>query len=231
MKPYRWRTRSASNVYVDSLTGDDQGGDGTMGNPYKTLGKAYRGRSTAPGTIVCRGRFCEDMADGNHYTMIRGDYMGAAVFDGEDTFLIYGFGHTDMIIENCAPATYDLVVHTGSGSLAGVGRALSANHVGLDGTACPPAPAPTAPSGSSSASSKPKTATASPCASPYSTPTACAASTRLGTIARNCLIVSPPTPSHKSCRRRTKKMKRKEVREHETKRHKKNRYRINGNDL
>lgn len=136
MKPYRWRTRSTSNVYVDSLTGDDQWGDGTMGNPYKTLGKAYRGRSTAPGTIVCRGRFCEDMADGNHYTMIRGDYMGAAVFDGEDTFLIYGFGHTDMIIENCAPATYDLVVHTGSGSLAGVGRALSANHVGLDGTAC-----------------------------------------------------------------------------------------------
>ena len=115
MKPYLWRTRNASYVYVDSMTGDDLGGDGTMANPYKTLGKAYRGRSAAPGTIVCRGRFCEDMADGNHSTTIRGDYMGAAVFDGEGAFLIYGFGHSNMIIENCAPATYDLVVHTGSG--------------------------------------------------------------------------------------------------------------------
>lgn len=117
-------------MYVDSMTGDDLNGDGTMGNPYKTLGKAYRGQSVAPDTIVCRGRFCEDMADGNHSTMIRGDYMGAAVFDGEDAFLIYGFGHANMIIENCAEATYDLVVHTGSVSLAGVGRALNNGGVG-----------------------------------------------------------------------------------------------------
>ncbi len=123
MKPYLWRTRNTAYVYVDSMTGDDLGGDGTMANPYKTLGKAYRGRSATPGTIVCRGRFCEDMADGNHSTMIRGDYMGAAVFDGEDAFIIYGFGHANMIIENCAPATYDLVVNTGSWLLAGVGRA------------------------------------------------------------------------------------------------------------
>lgn len=130
MKPYLWRTRNTGYVYVDSMTGDDLGGDGTMENPYKTLGKAYRGRSATPGTIVCRGRFCEDMADGNHSTMIRGDYMGAAVFDGEDAFIIYGFGHANMIIENCAPATYDLVVHTGSGLLAGVGRAVNAGGVG-----------------------------------------------------------------------------------------------------
>ena len=114
MKPYRWRTRNDSYVYVDSLTGDDLTGKGTQASPYKSLGKAYRGRSSAPGTIVCRGRFCEDMADGNHSTMIRGDYMGAATFDGEDTYIIYGFGHVNMMIENCAPATYDLVVHTGS---------------------------------------------------------------------------------------------------------------------
>lgn len=131
MRPYRWRTRYTAYVYVDSMTGDDVRGEGTMTNPYKTLGKAYRGRSSAPRTIVCRGRFCEDMADGNHATMIMGDYMGAAVFDGEETFLIYGFGHTNMIIENCAPATYDLVVHTGSGLLAGVGRASYADGVGL----------------------------------------------------------------------------------------------------
>ena len=36
-----------------------------------------------------------------------------------------------MIIENCAPATYDLVVHTGSGLLAGVGRAYYAGLVGV----------------------------------------------------------------------------------------------------
>ena len=130
MKPYRWRTRNTAYVYVDSMTGDDLTGDGTQDNPYKTLGKAYRGRSIAPGTIVCRGRFCEDMADGNHSTMIRGDYMGAAVFDGEDAFIMYGFGHSNMIIENCAPATYDLVVNTGSGLLAGVGRANNAGSVG-----------------------------------------------------------------------------------------------------
>lgn len=131
MKPYRWRTRNTAYVYVDSMTGDDLTGDGTQDNPYKTLGKAYRGRSIAPGTIVCRGRFCEDMADGNHSTMIRGDYMGAAVFDGEDAFIMYGFGHANMIIENCAPATYDLVVNTGSWLLAGVGRAGNAGGVGL----------------------------------------------------------------------------------------------------
>ena len=130
MKPYCWRTRNATYVYVDSMTGDDLSGDGTQENPYKTLGKAYRGRSTAPATIVCRGRFCEDMADGNHSTMIRGDYMGAAVFDGEDAFIIYGFGHSNMIIENCAAATYDLVVTSGSGLLAGVGRAAYAGGVG-----------------------------------------------------------------------------------------------------
>ena len=131
MKPYRWRTRNTAYVYVDSMTGDDLTGDGTQDNPYKTLGKAYRGRSIAPGTIVCRGRFCEDMADGNHSTMIRGDYMGAAVFDGEDAFIMYGFGHSNMIIENCAPATYDLVVNTGSWLLAGVGRASHAGSVGV----------------------------------------------------------------------------------------------------
>lgn len=70
------------------------------------------------------------MADGNHSTMIRGDYMGAATFDGEDTYIIYGFGHVNMMIENCAPATYDLVVHTGSVLLAGVGRANNAGNVG-----------------------------------------------------------------------------------------------------
>ena len=35
-----------------------------------------------------------------------------------------------MMIENCAPATYDLVVHTGSWLLAGVGRAYNAGGVG-----------------------------------------------------------------------------------------------------
>lgn len=129
---YMWRKRSTSAKYVDSMTGDDLRGDGTMQNPYRTLGKAWRGSSTSrPSSIICRGRFCEDMADGNHSCSISGDYMGAAYFDGEDSYLIYGFGHSDLIIGNCPAATFDLVVHTGSWSLAGVGRAADAYYVGV----------------------------------------------------------------------------------------------------
>ena len=70
-KPYKWRkvpngTEGTVNVYVDSATGSDLWGDGTRANPYQTLGKAYRGTAVKPGRIICRGRFSESMADGNH---------------------------------------------------------------------------------------------------------------------------------------------------------------------
>jgi len=139
-KPYKWRkTPSGTTYYVDSATGSDLWGDGTSANPYQTLGKAWRGTATNPGRIICRGRFCESMADGNHNCIIEGDYYGAAVFDGAESYLIYGFRHNDLIIINTGIGTDDLVVYSGSGLLAGVGTCASlvdqANHVkGVNGS-------------------------------------------------------------------------------------------------
>ncbi|MEY8687858.1 hypothetical protein AB9N12_17665 [Bacteroides sp. AN502(2024)] len=123
MRPYLWRTRNARCVYVDSYAGNDLIGTGTPDNPYQTLGKAYRGHGTAAKEIICRGRFCEDMSDGDHDTRIQGDYMGAATFDGQDTYLIHGFTLNDIIVENCAPATYTAMIRYGAWGYAGVGRA------------------------------------------------------------------------------------------------------------
>lgn len=130
MKPYKWRTRNSGYVYVDSATGSDTFGDGTMNNPYQSLGKAWRGHKTTPGVIVCRGTFCEDMADGYHGITIRGDYYGAATFDGNDEYTMYGFTTPNMIFLNCAPGNYGTNVYSGSPVLAGVGRAYYANGVG-----------------------------------------------------------------------------------------------------
>ena len=124
-KPYKWRKtvsgEGTSTVYVDSATGSDLWGDGTRANPYQTLGKAYRGTAIRPNRIICRGRFCESMADGDHIRYIEGDYYGAAVFDGAGYFLIYGFRHRDLIIINTGIGTDNLVVYKGSGLSAGVG--------------------------------------------------------------------------------------------------------------
>ena len=120
MKPYKWRTIIANAVYVCSMTGSDAQGDGTPNNPYKTLRRAWDAALTKPTTIICRGYFSEDMADGNHARTIRGDYWGAATFDGQDMFLIYGFTHSNMIIKNCAPGSEAFNVHSGSGLFAGV---------------------------------------------------------------------------------------------------------------
>ena len=130
-KPYKWR--KTGGVFVDSATGSDLWGDGTSANPYQSLGKAYRGTATKPGRIICRGRFSESMADGNHGCIIEGDYYGAAVFDGAEYFLIYGFRHNSLIIINTGIGTNDLVVPSGSGLLAGVGVSAFTNLLG-DGT-------------------------------------------------------------------------------------------------
>ena len=132
MKPYKWRTisTSSSHRYVCSMTGSDLKGDGTMANPYKSLRRAYDATTEKPSIITCRGYFSEDMADGNHSCTIRGDYFGAATFDGQDQFLVYGFTHSNFIIKNCAPGSTSFTVWTGSGLYAGAGRAASANRVG-----------------------------------------------------------------------------------------------------
>lgn len=134
-KAIKWRTaptgvEGTATRYVDSAIGSDLFGDGTRANPYQSIGKAYRVTSTKPSKIVCRGRFSEMLADGNHSTEICGDYYGAATFDGAGYYLIYGFTHNKLIIVNTGVGTYDLQVSSGSVALAGVGRAYAAGNVG-----------------------------------------------------------------------------------------------------
>ena len=136
-KAMKWRTgpsgaEGTATRYVDSATGSDYFGDGTRANPYQSIGKAYRVSSTKPNLIVCRGRFSEMLADGNHACEIRGDYYGAATFDGAGYYVLYGFTHNRLIIQNTGVGTYDLAVYTGSEAFAGVGRA---NHYGNVGGA------------------------------------------------------------------------------------------------
>ena len=131
----KWRTaptgtEGTATVYADSRFGSDLFGTGTRANPYQSLGKAYRATSSRPTKIVCRGRFSEMLADGNHTCEISGDYYGAATFDGAGYYLIYGFTHNNFIVVNTGVGTYDLAVHTGSEAFAGVGRAASASNVG-----------------------------------------------------------------------------------------------------
>ena len=131
----KWRTaptgtEGTATVYADSRFGSDLFGTGTRANPYQSLGKAYRATSSRPTKIVCRGRFSEMLADGNHTCEISGDYYGAATFDGAGYYLIYGFTHNNFIVVNTGVGTYDLAVHTGSEAFAGVGRALHAGSVG-----------------------------------------------------------------------------------------------------
>ena len=128
-REYKWRTapsgtEGTTTVYVDSYTGSDTFGTGTRANPYRSLTKAYNAKTTIPATIVCRGSFSEDLT-GNHGCAINGDYFGAAVFDGRDQYMLYGFGHSNLIIKNVAA-----LVSPSSRLLAGVGRANSASTVG-----------------------------------------------------------------------------------------------------
>src|SRR5690554_5480891 len=125
MEAYKWRTTISGAVYVDSMTGADDVGNGSQQNPYKSFRRA--GNASV---IVCRGLFSEDMADGNHSRTIRGDYMGAAIFDGQDQYVIYGFTHINFVIINCPPGGPDLNVNTGSALLAGAGRAYGVSLVG-----------------------------------------------------------------------------------------------------
>lgn len=134
-KAMKWRTgpsgaEGTATRYVDSATGSDYFGDGTRANPYQSIGKAYRVSSTKPNLIVCRGRFSEMLADGNHACEIRGDYYGAATFDGAGYYVLYGFTHNNLIIQNTGVGTYDLAVYSGSVAFAGVGRANIISYVG-----------------------------------------------------------------------------------------------------
>lgn len=129
-----WKTspngiEGTNTVYVDSYVGNDYLNDGTRQMPYRTLTKAWNAQETKPTKIVCRGFFSEQMTTGNHTASIDGDQYGAAIFDGQGKYLMYGFGHSNLIILN-AQTTGDAPVHTGSTALLGVGRAYNASSVG-----------------------------------------------------------------------------------------------------
>jgi len=131
-RPLYWKTQNSSAKYVDSFIGNDVTGDGTQAKPYRTLVKAFQ---SIPGTIVCRGVFSEDMSTGRHAQHICGDYMGAAVFDGQDTYDLCGFSLSNMIVLNTPstpPATaWQGINYNAQGApFAGVGRASVANTVG-----------------------------------------------------------------------------------------------------
>ena len=133
-RSYTWRTASSgtegtTTVFVDSYIGNDEQGLGTRVSPYRTLTKAWTAKQTKPTTIVCRGLFSEQMTNGNHNSKIAGDYYGAAIFDGQDKYLIYGFTIEKMIILNASSDAL-VLVYSGSVAFRGLGRANNAFFVG-----------------------------------------------------------------------------------------------------
>ena len=97
---YIWRTAAGTNKFVCSYTGSDLLGTGTQSNPYKTLTKAfYTGAQNL--NIVCRGIFNDSLNSGNSVNIyISGDYIGAAIWDGQGISILSQYQHTNMIIIN-----------------------------------------------------------------------------------------------------------------------------------
>lgn len=120
MKKYVWKTQKSSYCYVDANTGDDINGDGTMQNPFRSLGRATRG--TTNKDIVCRGVFSEDLADAySNNRGVFGDYLGGAYFDGQEQYIIT-IGTRDLIIRDCCNISYDLNIGNDGYNIVGVGR-------------------------------------------------------------------------------------------------------------
>lgn len=126
-KKYIWKTQDSSYCYVDANTGDDINGDGTMQNPFRSLGRATRG--TTKKIIVCRGVFSEDLADGYGRYCIA-DYLGAAYFDGNEEYLTQ-MSCTLMIVKNCCEATYELDYGAFDPRIGGVSGYKQENMEGL----------------------------------------------------------------------------------------------------
>lgn len=122
MKKYVWKTQNSKYCYVDANTGDDINGDGSMQNPFRSLGRATRG--TTKRQIVCRGVFSEDLADAyNKQRGVLGDYLGGAFFDGQEQYIIT-IGTTDLIIRDCCNISYDLNIGNDRYSEVGIGRPM-----------------------------------------------------------------------------------------------------------
>ena len=137
MAEFYWRSfPSKTSISGEGVTtvfvhekGSDEFGDGTRQKPYKSL-SMMNNRGTAQ-NVYCIGVFTEDLAtdsgtnkkSGNHNCTIRGDYWGAATFDGKGTYCIYGYGLDKMHVINTGVYGISL------GSVAGVGRAAGARYV------------------------------------------------------------------------------------------------------
>ena len=77
------------------------GGTGTS----CTINVATVSAQTGPsGDIICRGLFSDNLT-GAQTANINGDYYGAAVWDGQSLYSIYGFRHNNMIFINSAVST------------------------------------------------------------------------------------------------------------------------------
>ncbi len=129
----------SSIVFVDTFFGSDEFGNGTRDYPYKRLRRGYDNGvlpTEHPSIIVFRGVDSSPMMDGNMSTTIRGDFWGAAVFDGQGKYCIYGFTHTNLFIINTVGSPDELNVNTyvnlnnRSERFCGVGRALGTAVVG-----------------------------------------------------------------------------------------------------
>ena len=125
----------SSLVYVDCDFGNDTTGAGTRAKPYKTINHAMRGGNSAttigtltiPGTINFRGT-CRETILGNHSVTIRGDYWGAAYYDGEGTNSILHTTLMYVLIRNAGTLCdidYNLTEYSTDvrAACAGVGRA------------------------------------------------------------------------------------------------------------
>ena len=128
----------SSLVYVDCDFGNDTTGAGTRAKPYKTINHAMRGGNSAttigtltiPSTINFRGT-CRETILGNHSVTIRGDYWGAAYYDGEGTNSILHTTLMYVLIRNAGTLCdidYNLTEYSTDvrAACAGVGRAYGA---------------------------------------------------------------------------------------------------------
>lgn len=125
-KQFYWRTAPSGTEGVQTVyiheKGSNEFGDGTRQKPYQTLD--YWNKNSTPTLVVCIGTFTCPLLTGNHNCTIKGDYYGAATFDGKGLYCPYGFTMQNM-----------RVINTGTegisrGSFFGVGRAYYADYVG-----------------------------------------------------------------------------------------------------
>ncbi len=132
-KQYKWRKSIGGYSYIHTETGSNIYGDGTAQKPYQSLEYAIsKGKTNFIVYGVITGNF-PNASHGGSYNIV-GDYLGAAIYDGQGIYSICGWRHQDMIIRNVIAGNEDTSLHFTSGSpsplLAGVGLAAYTSNVG-----------------------------------------------------------------------------------------------------